>query len=286
MKTIDEQVFDGIRKTINRFREKPFHYFTEADIHSSLLNDIMKGGSDVLSVRKNNISISLIHQEYPTHFRYKKEQLLEGYKGIEDKTTIDKKYGDRGNYDLSILDPVFVNKMFADKKDPQNKKNKKYNLLPLKHIINKDIEFTRGHKNDNELLYAIEVKFLHIFNAGNSDMLKEVIKDNEKLRLTHIHTNGNTKCINLVFCSAKGYDRRVADEKEKDSVPARIKEYMKGENQIKLYNSKKVVPKPDDQILNIFIESYLDDEKKKTIKPTTNLNKANSKWTKGLIKLL
>ena len=41
MKTIDEQVFDGIRKTINRFREKPFHYFTEADIHSSLLNDIL-----------------------------------------------------------------------------------------------------------------------------------------------------------------------------------------------------------------------------------------------------
>ena len=92
MKTIDEQVFDGIRKTINRFREKPFHYFSEADIHSSLLNDIMKGGSDVLSVRNNNISISLIHQEYPTHFRYKKEQLLEGYKGIEDKTTIDKDF--------------------------------------------------------------------------------------------------------------------------------------------------------------------------------------------------
>ena len=55
MKTIDEQVFDGIRKTINRFREKPFHYFTEADIHSSLLNDIMTGAPDVLSVKENNI---------------------------------------------------------------------------------------------------------------------------------------------------------------------------------------------------------------------------------------
>ena len=76
---IDKQVFDGIRKTINRFREKPFHYFTEADIHSSLLNDIMTGGSDVLSVRKNNISISLVHQEYPTNFRFKRKQLLEGY---------------------------------------------------------------------------------------------------------------------------------------------------------------------------------------------------------------
>jgi len=285
VKTIDEQVFDGIRKTINRFREKPFHYFTEADIHSSLLNDIMKGGSDVLSVRKNNISISLIHQEYPTHFRYKKEQLLEGYKGIEDKTTIDKKYGDRGNYDLSILDPAFVNKMFAEKIEPIKEKNKKFKLLPLKHIINKDIHFTKDHACE-ELLYAIEVKFLHIFNARNSDMLKEVIKDNKKLRLTHIHSKGNTKCINLVFCSSKEGDRKVKEQTEQESVPNRIKEYMKGKKEIKLYNSKIEMPSPYDHILNIFIESYIDDKLKKTKKPTTNENENNLIWAKDLIKLL
>jgi len=298
MNTIDEQVFDGIRKTINRFREKPFHYFTEADIHSSLLNDIMTGGAGIISDRKDipvndkekiNISISFVHQEYPTHFRYKKKQLLDGYgadkKFIIKHTHVDSDHGARGNYDLSIIDPAFVDKMCKENIKKQDEKNKKYDLLPLKHIINKDIDLTREHEPE-ELLYAIEVKFLHIFNASNINMLKEVIKDNEKLRLTHIHTNGNTKCINLVFCSAKRCDRSVADEKEKDSVPARIKEYMKGENQIKLYKSKKEVPKPDDQILNIFIESYLNDEKKKTIKPTTNLNKINSKWAKGLIKLL
>ena len=37
---IEKQVFNGIRKTINKFREKPFNFFTEADIHSSLINDI------------------------------------------------------------------------------------------------------------------------------------------------------------------------------------------------------------------------------------------------------
>ena len=302
MKTIDEQVFDGIRKTINRFREKPFYYFTEADIHSSLLNDIMTGGDGIISDRKDipvsdeekiNISISFVHQEYPTHFRYKKEQLLDGYGSdknfIIEHTHVDSNHGDRGNYDLSIINPVFVDEMCKEKIDKQNGRNKKYDLLPLKHIINKDIELTREHKSE-ELLYAIEVKFLHIFNASNSDMLKEVIKDNEKLRLTHIHTNGKTKCINLVFCSAKGYKRRVADEKEEDSVPDRIKEYIKGENQIKLYNSKNEVPKPDDPILNIFIESYLDliDEKKKTIKPTTNFDNTNSKldWAQDLIKKL
>ncbi len=62
MTDINDHVFNGIRKTINRFREKPFYYFTEADIHSSLLNDIMSGGTDIVTIRKNNISISLVHQ--------------------------------------------------------------------------------------------------------------------------------------------------------------------------------------------------------------------------------
>lgn len=40
LNNVDIAVFEGIRKTISRFRRKPFHYFTEADIHSSLLHDI------------------------------------------------------------------------------------------------------------------------------------------------------------------------------------------------------------------------------------------------------
>jgi|GEM_PF-3947828 hypothetical protein len=32
-KDIDEAVTHGIRKTIERFRENPFYYFNETDIH-------------------------------------------------------------------------------------------------------------------------------------------------------------------------------------------------------------------------------------------------------------
>ncbi len=39
---IDSVVYEGIRKTISRFRRKPFHYFTEADIHSSLLTPVVQ----------------------------------------------------------------------------------------------------------------------------------------------------------------------------------------------------------------------------------------------------
>lgn len=35
-KTNEEIVAEGIRTTITRFREKPFFYFSESDIHASL----------------------------------------------------------------------------------------------------------------------------------------------------------------------------------------------------------------------------------------------------------
>ena len=49
---IEKRVFEGIRKTINRFQEKPFHFFTEADIHTSLANDIMFGKSENGTTKK------------------------------------------------------------------------------------------------------------------------------------------------------------------------------------------------------------------------------------------
>ena len=79
---IQDAVFNGIRKTINRFREQPFYYFTESDIHASLSNDIMHGHSDIFVKRNSqdsqgltNTPVSLIHHEYPTNFRYQKEKL-------------------------------------------------------------------------------------------------------------------------------------------------------------------------------------------------------------------
>ncbi len=48
-----------------------------------------------------------------------------------------------------------------------------------------------------EVQYAIEVKFIHPFNARNINMLEEVITDNEKLRLATEHSDGFVKAINL-----------------------------------------------------------------------------------------
>ena len=185
-------VFDGIRKTISRFRRKPFHYFTEADIHASLLNDMMTGGSNHLVMRPGDgsISVSLAHQEYPTNFRYSKNALLQGY-GDKDvrNTAISSKHGDRGNFDLAVLNPAFVKRQFDAYSRASSGANSEHALEALRHIINKDVSAAIAREAvDDELLFLIEVKFIHVFNARNVQMLREIIMDNEKLRLAHYHS--------------------------------------------------------------------------------------------------
>jgi hypothetical protein len=255
LKTINDAVFDGIRKTINRFREQPFLYFTESDIHASLSKDIMDGSSDILilgntAVERKTIltPVSLVHHEYPTNFRYEKRTLKDGYdESTIHQTSISSTHGDRGNYDLAILNPYFIEKLFET--------HKQTGLIEiLKHIINKDVIRAIVRGSDLELIYAIEVKFVHMFNDRNIQMLEEVKSDNEKLRLA-IHNKHCEKAINLIFCSSSEKDRRD----QKDPVIKQIKDY------IDQFNSQ--------DIINIFIESYIDKaEGKKTPKPRFSAN--------------
>jgi hypothetical protein len=255
MNPLDEKVFDGVRKTINRFREKPFHYFTEADLHSSLLNDMMSGGSDILAHRpggdKKHISVSLVHQEYPTNFRYKKEDMISGYDDLQ-KTELgytdenSYTFGDRGNYDLAILNPEFIFKMLENNKLER----------ALEHLINKDNQRAISRKADSpgdfkkEVLYAIEVKFIHPFNARNKNMLYEVIKDDNKLMLAFKNSDDFVRPINLVFCSTAG----LARSDDKNSVVKLVKDYI-ANGEVKDYNETSFSrPK---NVVGIFIESFV-----------------------------
>jgi hypothetical protein len=270
-KNIDDAVFDGIRKTINRFREKPFHYFTEADIHTTLATDIMAGSSDILTYRREGIpSISLVHQEYPTNFRYIKKELLGGYNETKPKQIKlgykdgnGKTYGDRGNFDLVILNPEFVKNQIG--------KNQEKLHTTLMQLINKKIDaaFSRMETNpqlfNSELLYAIEVKFLHPFNARSKQMIEEIVRDNKKLELAYLNSEKILRVINLIFCSSEQQNRSDS----KPSVISKNKEYVKS-GKVNDYkgNSYSIGP----NVLNIFVESFMYERpekknKRKTIKP-------------------
>jgi hypothetical protein len=265
-------VYDGLRKTINRFREKPLYHFTEADIHSFLLRDLLEGSSKHFIIPKKNLS--LVHLEYPTNFRYKKANLIDGYSSPRNDdnhiTSIKSKEGDRGNFDITILNPDFIQRA-----EEYFSKDDEY----IAHVINKKKDNAILRKDNSsyncnindkhpakffqrELEYAIEVKFIHQFNARNSQMLKEVVKDNQKLFLAAQHSNLYVRPINLVFCSSSAKKRKDGA----DPVIDRIRKYIKTGKTDKVKDVKPI--HIQDKILNIFIESYFDDSgNKNTPKP-------------------
>jgi len=304
---IEPELIEGIRKTIFRFRKRPLNYFTESDIHSSLVNDILDGNSEKFLIRnnddKNNPEISLVHNEYPTNFRYKKADLLdyaeqlenENIKDLLKKTTIEKyndnenqekeKYGDRGNFDLSVLNLNFIKAMYeqSSKLDYVYKETKHNpvhkNTEIINHIINKDVNYILERKdkliNISELDYAIEVKFIHHFNARNKQMLYEVIQDNSKLKLAKCHSDNYLKTINLIFCSSQEKERNNNTE----SVINKVKRYIE-ERKIEDYDNKKfIIP---DGLINIFIQSYFSGDSKNTPKPIISLNKNANESDKTL----
>jgi hypothetical protein len=274
---LNHAVYNGIRKTINRFRENPFVFFTESDIHASLSKDIMTGNSSLFITREKinkepptGVPISLVHHEYPTNFRYQSKKLKEeGYNKEEEYlTNLNSKHGDRGNFDLAVLNPEFINSIFSDEKITLEK--------ALMEIINKDNARAKGRLTKEEgsfaieekVSFAIEVKFIHRFNAGNIGMITEVKKDNNKLDLALRTSNNFIKPINLIFCSTN------YEQSNGNSVIKNIKDYLSSST-----------PKG---VCAIFIQSYYKENKKITDKPFMYYNpiKNDDAWANELGKEL
>lgn len=267
--TLNEAVFNGIRKTINRFREQPFHYFTEADIHASLSKDIMEGHSNLFIVGKQlknrsnvKVPVSLIHHEYPTNFRYECTKLKgSGYSdGEMHLTDINGTHGDRGNFDLVVLNQTFIEDVFALHQSDL--------MDAMKHIINKNKTLTQKRITREEIVFAIEVKFIHPFNAGHKRMEAEVKKDNNKLHVA-LRTSGYfIMPINLVFCSSDYI------QSNKNSIIGNIKDYMKTQTH--------------DGVCSIFIESYFSSNIKNTIQPIFIFKPVsqNNNWAMDLERVL
>jgi hypothetical protein len=284
-------VFDSIRKSINRFRERPLYFFTESDIHSFLQSDLMQNNSKLFIHSDKNIS--LVHLEYPTNFRYQKDKLIEGYDRLapdplDHETSIRSNHGDRGNFDLVILNPEFIERITQF-----YSKDNEY----IAHIINKDknrsVERINNHDYNcsiadgqsasrfhREIKYAIEVKYIHRFNATNKNMLEEIVKDNEKLRLALWHSNKFLRPINLIFCSTLSKER--SDKKE--PIIERIKNYITNGKTSDVIKDRHIFIR--EGILNILIESYFDDAgDKKTDKPIAFCYKPQQ-WALDLCEIL
>lgn len=193
---ISNAVWKAINKTINKFREHPFYFFTESDIHSYFYYALYSKKHEVSTIDKKRIYC--IHREYPTNFRYKKSELLN--EDFKEPYELEGKLGSRGHYDMAVLDPDFIK-----------------NVNSEKDIINKNVSLVikRAQNNKNfvnskELLFAIEFKYV-INNSKN--FVDEVKMDNKKL-LFAIDFGGAVEAVNLVFCNVNStkYTGRIITE--------------------------------------------------------------------------
>jgi hypothetical protein len=182
---IKEKAWEAINSTINKFREHPYYFFTESDIVSYLYHRLYSTNHEELT--QDGKRIYLVHREYPTNFRYKKSELLNG--NFKEPYLLGERKGYRGNYDLAILDPTFIKKANSE----EDIVNKNVRLLEIRTENNKHFQ------NSKELLFALEFKYV-INNSKN--FVNEVKMDNKKLFFAKEY-GGAEEAINLVFCNTK-----------------------------------------------------------------------------------
>jgi len=197
-KKINDAVWKAINRTINKFREHPYYFFTESDIHSYFYHALYSSDHTESNLNVGEIDIYCIHREYPTNFRYKKLELLN--KNYKKPYDLSWRKGKRGNYDMAVLDPDFIKSANSEK----DIINKNISLL-IKRVQN-----NKNFVNNKELLFAIEFKY--VINNSRK-FINEVIMDNKKLLFAKV-SGGAHEAVNLVFCNVDTtkYTGRIISE--------------------------------------------------------------------------
>jgi len=219
---LKKRVWKAIKSTINKFREHPYYFFTESDIISYFYHRLYSTNHEELTEDKKRIY--LVHREYPTNFRYKKSELLND--NFTQPYPLINKEGDRGNYDLVILDPDFIRNADSE----EDIVNKNVRLLEIRTENNKNFSKIK------ELLFAFEFKY--VIN-NNHNFIKEVKMDNKKLLFAKQY-GGAEEAINLVFCNINYY--YIEDLKKE--IATASNEILSILIQSYFENNKKITSKP------------------------------------------
>jgi hypothetical protein len=146
----------GIERCIKSLGEKflkwPYNFFTESDAHSFLYYYIFRSGDKLLKrfypTKDSSNKTVLVHREYPTSFRYRKDNME-----LDDK-------GGRGHYDFVVLNPEFIRNH------------------SIQEVIAKD--FKKCCKTEKDHLLA-SIEFKLIVNPLSKRLEREIGKDFKKL---------------------------------------------------------------------------------------------------------
>lgn len=94
-------VFESaVRSLVRRFRNHPYAFYTETDMHCYLYHRLYKPPFNVLYRTSEGHDTILLHKEYPTTSRYTRE--------TDRRLKSDPAGPRRGRFDISIWDPAFL----------------------------------------------------------------------------------------------------------------------------------------------------------------------------------
>jgi len=223
---IQKAFWKSVKKTINKFREHPYYFFTESDIVSYFYYCFYNSSFEIQDAQGKRVYLA--HREYPTNFRYDKKKLIE--ETYIKPYKLNSNEGTRGNYDLAILDPCFVQRAET-----------------VEDVVNKNIKLLMKRKEgtERELLFSVEFKY--VIN-NNKNFESEIRMDNKKLLFSEEY---QSYCgINLVFCNkANPYYYDLLSEAVRDSNVITIFTHSSYD-----IDSRKITPK---SIASPRLDAYL-----------------------------
>jgi len=174
---IEKLVWNAVRKTINKFRDNPYYFFTESDIITHCCQSLY---CSKLEIVKDDQRIYCIHRDYPANFRYEEEKLL----SPDFQPCAGDGPGIRGSYDLAVLNPKFVEKQGIAG-------------VLMKHVQEFEARIVTDEAAiKDELLFAIEFKYT---TSNDRAFETEILKDNKKLECAKRY--GAITAINVVLCN-------------------------------------------------------------------------------------
>ncbi len=187
-KKLVPQFEQAIKSLVRRFRNHPYAFYTETDMHCYLYHRLYAGGLiNGLYTTVDEHDTILLHKEYPTVARYCRR---------EDGTLEESEQGRRrGAFDISIWDPFYISK----------RKHRKQKVLCAAelalnecnpgspHTIN-DATKLKGLKN--EIKYGYLLFFVRDdpnYERNKEEVWKNLKDAAKRVRVVFAQVNGNEK---------------------------------------------------------------------------------------------
>ena len=177
----------AIKSLVRRFRNHPYAFYTETDMHCYLYHRLYAGGTfnGLFRTREGHDTI-LLHKEYPTIARYSKR----------DETLVkDPNARKRGRFDICIWDPAYIGGLQHRKQRVLCAAELALNECGVKsvHTIN---DTTKLVDPTNEVQYGYLLYFVRDnfqYQKNHDKIWKELREASSSIRVVFAHVNGSEK---------------------------------------------------------------------------------------------